>query len=269
MVMSESPLQKLLRLRKEKEQANANSPGSVGQGTSADSPSSNQPQETPALETVSGPSCSSEEPSGTEGLGVSSSEGGVVLSSEGVRSVGDTGISPTSSKSTSEPALVSQVTQATQSKPMSAMDRLRALKSGGSNVRSENVVANPPSNVPTSATVVPSTSKQVAEGSQRISGNESAPVIPSKPRKTHPIAMEMAELEESLNSHVPGFVSILSTIHKKLRADPDVVTLLDDDEIAVIVSGLEKHTNVTIVAPSAVKAAKAKARKEPVSAMDL
>lgn len=144
-----------------------------------------------------------------------------------------------------------EITQAqAPTKPMSAMDRIRAMKSGGSGFDGAG------------KGVIESTiAKQEAP--------EIVPELPPKPRKTHPIAMEMAELEAALNSEVPGFVSILSTIHKKLKADPNVVTLLDDEEIGVIVAGLEKHTNVTIVAPAAIKAAKSKAKKEPVSAMDL
>lgn len=246
--MSESPLQKLIRLRKEKEQANVNPA------------SSNQPQETPALETVSGPSSSSESSTGTEGSGVGSSEGGVVLSEEGLRSDSNGGVSAVSSESVVEPVVVPQVvqTQVTQSKPMSAMDRLRALKSGG--VKQDVGSTSLGNSIPVS---------NPAQLVDDLQDKVVAPETPPKPRKTHPIAMEMAELEAALDAHVPGFVSILSTIHKKLKADPDVVTLLDEEEIAVIVAGLEKHTNVTIVAPSAVKAAKAKARKEPVSAMDL
>ena len=213
--MNETPLQKLLRLRKEKEQANVNP-----------SPTSNSETqlESSTLEAVSGQSGSSSMSTGTEGSGTNPSEGAVELLEERVPEV--------------------------QAKPMSAMERLRALKSGGSNFNEAG------------KGVVESTiAKQEETGPKEVT--------PPKPRKTHPIAMEMAELEAALDAHVPGFVSILSTIHKKLKADPDVVTLLEDDEIAVIVAGLEKHTNVTIVAPSAVKAAKSKAKKEPVSAMDL
>lgn len=87
-------------------------------------------------------------------------------------------------------------------------------------------------------------------------------------KKNHPLLMEMAELEQALNDRVPGFANILREIHMKLKKDPATVTLLTDEEIGLIVSGLERHTNVTIVAPAAVKSAK-KAAKVPVSALDL
>lgn len=249
--MSETPLQKLLRLRKEKEQANVNpSPASV----------SETQLETSALETVQGSGSNSPMPSGTEGSGVSSSEGRVALLEEGLHPDVSVVSSTISSKPALESTLVPQVVSAVQSKPMSAMERLRALKSGGSNGTSNSV---------NSSSVRSPVHDSQCDVQLEKASEEVKEVTPSKPRKTHPIAMEMAELEAALDAHVPGFVNILSTIHKKLRADPDIVTLLDDEEIAVIVAGLEKHTNVTIVAPSAVKAAKSKARKEPVSAMDL
>lgn len=241
--MSETPLQKLLRLRKEKEQSN----------DSASSSNSETQLETPALETVSGQGSSSSSSTGTEGSGVSSSEGGVALpeetTSEDSNILVDSGSSADSSASL-EPAEV-----VPEAKPMSAMDRLRALKSGG--VKKD--AGNPSLG----------NSNPTSDSAKLVDDLQDKVVTPPKPRKTHPIAMEMAELEAALDAHVPGFVSILSTVHKKLKADPDVVTLLDDEEIAKIVAGLEKHTNVTIVAPSAVKAAKSKAKKEPVSAMDL
>lgn len=95
---------------------------------------------------------------------------------------------------------------------------------------------------------------------------EPAPV--SVPTSTHPLAMEMMELREALEKNVPGFANKLREIHVKLRNDPATVTLLSDEEIGVIVAGLEKHTNVQIIAPTAIKAAKS-SRKTPVSASDL
>lgn len=88
------------------------------------------------------------------------------------------------------------------------------------------------------------------------------------PKSTHPIAMEMAELQAALDQNVPGFANKLREIHVKLRNDPIIVTLLSDEEIGVIVSGLERHTNVQIIAPAAIKAS-SRSKKVPVSASDL
>lgn len=151
-------------------------------------------------------------------------------------------------------------------KEMSAMERLRAIKLGNSSPKPESgVTKNVPSNEQRSSV---DASSGIQPSNVGIKSEPVKELDPPKERKTHPLAMEMAELEDALNSEVPGMVNILSTIHKKLKADPECVTLLDDEEIGLIVAGLEKHTNVTIVSPNAVKAAK-KASKVPVTAADL
>lgn len=240
--MAESALQKLIRLKKERENGTA------------------------SLETVQGQVPEVGSGTALATINNDTSSGGVVLSEEGIHSDGCDASVTSSSEPTPEPAVVPEVVPEVpveQPKPMSAMDRLRALKSGGVKPNVGQTSANNLQH--TSNATINLVDSEVVDGVVK----KEVPVTPTKPRKTHPIAMEMAELEQALDAQVPGFVSILSQIHKKLRADPDVVTLLDDEEIAVIVAGLEKHTNVTIVAPSAIKAAKSKAKKEPVSAMDL
>ncbi len=74
------------------------------------------------------------------------------------------------------------------------------------------------------------------------------------------IKMNIAELEQALLAANPEMPTLLQKIHTKLRADPDIVTLLDEEEIGVIVNGLKSVTNTTIAEP---KAAKAKAAKPP------
>lgn len=226
--MAESPIEKLKRLKLEREQKN------------------DQLKQSSTLEAVQEPTGGNSV--GTVALGSAGQESGTRDRSASPKPVQvevsvSSGISDPDSSGVAEVKPL-EVKAEPAAKPMTAMERLRALKSG-------------------------SASPAVAETKAPIQTVlEDLPKV-VKERKTHPIAMEMAELEAALDAQVPGFVSILSTIHKKLKADPNVVTLLDDEEIAVIVAGLEKHTNVTIVAPSAVKAAKSKARKEPVGAGDL
>lgn len=98
-----------------------------------------------------------------------------------------------------------------------------------------------------------------------VESSEGTKLIQASP--THPIAMEMAELEEALNKNVPGFNVILRDIHIKLREDPNTVTLLSEEEISLIVKGLERHANVTLTSKAAKPSAKAK--KVPISAADL
>ena len=77
------------------------------------------------------------------------------------------------------------------------------------------------------------------------------------------IKMNIAELEQALLSANPEMPILLQKIHTKLRADPDIVTLLDETEIGVIVNGLKSVTNTELTTP---KAAKAKAAAKPLSA---
>lgn len=77
-----------------------------------------------------------------------------------------------------------------------------------------------------------------------------------------------AELEDALDKALPGFPHILKDIHETLRADPEVVTLLKEEEIAVIVKGLERHAHI-IVTPAKVKKAASSKSKTPISASDL
>lgn len=104
-----------------------------------------------------------------------------------------------------------------------------------------------------------------SDGVGDTGSSESLPV--TKALATHPIAMEMAELEDALEKQVPGFANILRDIHIKLREDPNTVTLLSEEEIATIVKGLERHANVTLTTKAAKPTAKAK--KTPISATDL
>ena len=78
----------------------------------------------------------------------------------------------------------------------------------------------------------------------------------------------MAELEESLNNSIPGFEHILSDIHKSLRDDPEIVTLLDPEEIAIIVRGLSAHAN-TVITTAKTKPKASRKKKVPISAADL
>ena len=72
------------------------------------------------------------------------------------------------------------------------------------------------------------------------------------------IQMQIAELKQSLETKNPGMSTMLRTIHAELRKDQTLVTLLTEDEISVVVSGLMKQTNVAIV----VKATKSKGRSK-------
>lgn len=62
----------------------------------------------------------------------------------------------------------------------------------------------------------------------------------------------IASLQNSLLSQHPEMPILLRKIHQQLKADPDIVTLLTEEEIGVIVNGLSKQTN-TVIATSISK----------------
>lgn len=60
------------------------------------------------------------------------------------------------------------------------------------------------------------------------------------------ISFKISELYDAVQKTLPNMPVLLRDIHTNLKADPELVTLLDPDEIAVIVSGLSKQTQTTI-----------------------
>lgn len=73
------------------------------------------------------------------------------------------------------------------------------------------------------------------------------------------IQSKLQELQSQLLTAHPALPSLLRTIHSQLKNDPAVVTLLTEDEMHIIVQGLEKQTNTylasSITKPSATKKA--------------
>lgn len=61
------------------------------------------------------------------------------------------------------------------------------------------------------------------------------------------------DLKSKLLSAHPEMPVLLRKIHQTLKADPEVVTLLDEEEIEVIVNGLSKQTQTTIATSLATK----------------
>lgn len=59
---------------------------------------------------------------------------------------------------------------------------------------------------------------------------------------------KVAKLEEQLLASHPQMPLLLREIHGILRDDPENVTLLTEEEIGIIVSGLKKHTQTEIIA---------------------
>ena len=74
------------------------------------------------------------------------------------------------------------------------------------------------------------------------------------------IKTKLAELENALLESLPTMPVILRDIHKQLKADPNIVTILSDEDCSVIVKGLKQQTQTEIVA-AAVKSKPKKSLK--------
>ena len=79
------------------------------------------------------------------------------------------------------------------------------------------------------------------------------------------IQSTIQELQEALLSAHPEMPTLLRKIHTKLKADPELVTLLSEEEIAQVINGLKVHTNVQLTS----SAKKTTGEKKPSAASRL
>lgn len=74
------------------------------------------------------------------------------------------------------------------------------------------------------------------------------------------ISEKLLQLDSALKSQHPTYPVLLREIHKTLKAYPENVTLLSDEEIGVLVNGLKRQTS-TEIATVAIKNSKTKSIK--------
>jgi heterodisulfide reductase subunit B len=79
---------------------------------------------------------------------------------------------------------------------------------------------------------------------------------------------KLIALEAMLLADDPALPTHLRSIHKQLKADPSVVTLLSEEECSILVRGLKKHTSTELVTKAKAKA-KTKTIKDMVIGLDL
>lgn len=71
------------------------------------------------------------------------------------------------------------------------------------------------------------------------------------------IKTKLEELQQALLTQHPTMPTLLRDIHKTLKAQPEQVTLMTEEEVAIVIQGLEKQTNSHLAA-STLKPTKAK-----------
>lgn len=74
----------------------------------------------------------------------------------------------------------------------------------------------------------------------------------NNPDQAFEVREKLASLEEALLAGTPNMAVLLRDIHRTLKADSDVVTLLSEEECSILVRGLKKQT-ATEIATKAVK----------------
>jgi hypothetical protein len=79
--------------------------------------------------------------------------------------------------------------------------------------------------------------------------------------QAYEVKNKLAELEQSLLAGTPNMPTLLREIHRNLGRDPELVTMLTEEECSILVRGLKKQTN-TEIATTAVKKAKTKSSKQ-------
>lgn len=66
------------------------------------------------------------------------------------------------------------------------------------------------------------------------------------PDQTTELRIKVAELEAALLSAHPMIPVLLRTIHNQLKKDPEIVTLMTEEEIGVVVNALKVQTKTEI-----------------------
>jgi len=80
----------------------------------------------------------------------------------------------------------------------------------------------------------------------------------SNPSQAFEVQEKLASLEAALLANTPDMPVLLRDIHRSLKQDPDVVTLLSEEECSILVRGLKKQT-ATEIATKKIKTGPKKA----------
>lgn len=70
---------------------------------------------------------------------------------------------------------------------------------------------------------------------------------PLLPLSVIDIKEKIAQLQEHLLLSHPLIPTLLRTIHTQLKADPEIVTLLEEEEVRAVVNGLQYITKIKLV----------------------
>lgn len=80
--------------------------------------------------------------------------------------------------------------------------------------------------------------------------------ITTSPDQAYQIKEKLASLEAALLEGTPNMPILLREIHRNLKNDPDIVTLLSEEDCSILVQGLKKVTATTIATTAIKKGSK-------------
>lgn len=98
-----------------------------------------------------------------------------------------------------------------------------------------------------------------------MSDQSNQPAVQQESTQAYQIREKLASLEHALTSQLPGIATLLRDIHSNLKKDPDLVTILSEEECNILVRGLEKQTS-TVIATAALKSKPKKSLKKMTTA---
>lgn len=83
------------------------------------------------------------------------------------------------------------------------------------------------------------------------------------------IVERIVELQKALSTNLPGYESMLHTIHVALQKDEECVVLLTPEQVGVLCAGLSKKKGIVIAVNTVKSAAKKTASGKKLSEVTL
>lgn len=83
------------------------------------------------------------------------------------------------------------------------------------------------------------------------------------------IHTKLLELQQALLDSTPNMPTLLRDIHRTLKGQPEQVTLMSEDELAIVVQGLQKQTSVNLAAATMKPSVSKRAALKNTSMNDL
>lgn len=145
-------------------------------------------------------------------------------------------------------------------------------------ISNENLNSKPNNSVPTEPSVANDTITALSQVSKLVSNiasnsiSSNAHLIPEVAAPKQATSMDayvlqegIAKLQELILTAHPTLPVLLRTIHKQLRDDPELVTILSEEEIGIIINGLKVQTNTEIVTSTVKSSTTAKLKKKTLT----